>query len=77
MGASFVINGGENCRQARQPTLAAGGQSLEQFAILGRVKNPLLWLACCFALGIVLAPPGRSEHLLAVHATRTVPLALL
>ena len=40
------------------------------------MQNPLLWLACCFALGIVSAPVSRSGHFLDLNATRNIPLAL-
>jgi len=41
------------------------------------VKNPLLWLASCFALGIVVVRPGQSGQFLAVHSARSIPFTLL
>ena len=38
------------------------------------MKDPLLWLACCFALGIVVA---RRGHFPLLHATGGIPFTLL
>jgi len=47
------------------------------FPVYWRVKNPLLWLACCFALGIVVARPDQSGQFPALHAARSIPFTLL
>ena len=41
------------------------------------MKHTLLWLACCFALGIVAVRPDDSQGLVALHSARTIPFALV